>query len=87
MTNPNRMVGKGIVCMNLSATLHNRPLPLNHAKVRVDVAIEGDAPLPVPLEDADVMTVEQAIGTYVAWPILQVIVSIPYLFFIKHDSL
>ena len=62
------MVGKGTLYNEPGVLLHNLPLPPNHVKVRVDVAFEGDAPLPVPQEAADVMTVEQAIGTYVAWP-------------------
>ena len=61
-----------MLCTDLNATLHNCPLPENHVKVRVDLAIEGDAPLPVPLEYADIFTVEQAVGTFVAWPLLLV---------------
>lgn len=50
-------------------TLHNRPLPLNHVRVSVDVIFEGSAPLPVPNEDAELFSVENAVGTCVAWPI------------------
>lgn len=68
LSESSQKIGKGICYANLSATLHNRPLPLNHVKVRVDFAYDENAPLPVPLEDADIITVGQAIGTFVAWP-------------------
>ncbi len=57
LSRPSRAVGKGICFNDLSAKLHNAPLPVGHCKVRVDFATEGDAPLPVPLERADIMTV------------------------------
>lgn len=68
LSGSSQKVGKGICYPNLSAMLHNRPLPLNHMKVRVDFAYDVNAPLPIPLEDAEIRTVGEAIGTFVAWP-------------------
>ncbi|XP_057446635.1 uncharacterized protein LOC130738591 [Lotus japonicus] len=64
-----RTVGTGTVYNLPGDTLHNRPLPLNHVRVSVDVIFEGSAPLPVPNEDAELFSVENAVGTCVAWPI------------------
>lgn len=49
--------------------VHHRPLPIDHVKVVVDIDIEGDASLPVPVEEASLMTVQDACGTFVAWPL------------------
>ena len=68
-----RMVGKGIRYIESTPTLHNCPLPSDYVKVRVDFASEEDALLPVPIEDAEIMTVGQALGTYVAWPSILVV--------------
>ncbi|KAF1864707.1 hypothetical protein Lal_00032027 [Lupinus albus] len=42
-------------------------IPSNHLKVSIDIPIEDDALLPI-LVDEDIITVRQAIGTFVAWP-------------------
>ena len=68
-----RMVGKGIQYIESTPTLHNRPLPFDHVKVMVDFTSEEDALLPVPIEDAEIMIVGQALGTYVAWPSMLVV--------------
>lgn len=65
----------GLICNQLSATLHNQAMPENHLRVRVDYSIEGSAPLPVPIANADIFTVDQALSTFVAWPEQLVVVS------------
>ncbi|QCE06717.1 sentrin-specific protease 2 [Vigna unguiculata] len=56
-------------------TLHGRSLPNGHVKVSVDIPVEPNVSLPIPNADDDIMTIGQAIGTFVAWPInlLQVV--------------
>ena len=56
-------------------TLHGRSLPNGHVKVNVDITLEPNVSLPIPNVDDDIMTIRQAIGTFVAWPInlLQVV--------------
>lgn len=49
--------------------LHNQKLPSGHIKVTIEVVVESDAPLPVPIDHAELMVVGDAIGTFVAWPI------------------
>ncbi|XP_014493412.1 uncharacterized protein LOC106755715 [Vigna radiata var. radiata] len=49
-------------------TLHGRPLPKGHVKVSIDIALEPNVSLPIPIDDDDMMTIGQAIGTFVAWP-------------------
>ena len=50
-------------------TLHNRPIPPNHAKVSIDMALESDALLHVPNEVADISVVSDDLGTPIAWPV------------------
>ncbi|XP_022631898.1 uncharacterized protein LOC106778383 isoform X2 [Vigna radiata var. radiata] len=49
-------------------TLHGRPLPKGHVKVSIDIALKPNVSLPIPIDDDDMMTIGQAIGTFVAWP-------------------
>ncbi|KAJ1427460.1 Papain-like cysteine peptidase superfamily [Sesbania bispinosa] len=51
-------------------TLHTKSLPPGHHKASIDVVQlhKEDSPLPVPIEDENLMTIRDAIGTYVAWP-------------------
>ncbi|RZB76342.1 hypothetical protein D0Y65_034707, partial [Glycine soja] len=44
-----------------------RPLLLNHVKFLIKYVIELDVLLPLPIEDARVMVVGDAIGAFVAW--------------------
>jgi hypothetical protein len=37
-------------------------------KVGVDIVLETDCPLPVPIEEEDMYNIEDALGTCVAWP-------------------
>ncbi|KAF1868150.1 hypothetical protein Lal_00018666 [Lupinus albus] len=47
--------------------IHNAQIPSNHLKVSIDISIEDDALLPIPV-DEDIITVRLALGTFVAWP-------------------
>ena len=58
-----------------SNTIHNKPIPPNHAKVAIEVVEESDALLPVPNEADDASLVGNALGTFVAWPIELIIVD------------
>ncbi|KAJ1391483.1 hypothetical protein SESBI_36592 [Sesbania bispinosa] len=60
------MVGKGSVYNQLGVTLHNHPLPGDHVRVGVEIVLEGNAPLPVPNEDAGLFVLDDALGTHVA---------------------
>ncbi|XP_057415079.1 uncharacterized protein LOC130709958 isoform X2 [Lotus japonicus] len=64
-----RVVAKGKVYNTLGDTIHNCPLPTGYVKVSIDVAIEDDAKLPVPDAYDDLISVHDAIGGLVAWPI------------------
>ncbi|GER32294.1 hypothetical protein STAS_08351, partial [Striga asiatica] len=63
-----RAVGRGKVHNRLGETIHTRPLPIDHVKVSLEVAFEPNALLPVPVDDEELITVRDAIGTFVAWP-------------------
>lgn len=63
------MVAKGKVYNTLGDTIHNRPLPIGCVKVGIDAVIEDDAELPVPDEYDDLISIHDAIGNFVAWPI------------------
>ncbi|KAF1865993.1 hypothetical protein Lal_00041691 [Lupinus albus] len=47
--------------------IHNAQIPSDHLKVSIDISIEDDALLPIPV-DEDSITVRAAAGTFVAWP-------------------
>ncbi|KAJ1384989.1 Ulp1 protease family, C-terminal catalytic domain [Sesbania bispinosa] len=63
------LVGRGSVYNQLGDTLHNRPLPPEHVRVGVEIVLDGNAPLPVPNEDAGLLLLDDALGAHVAWPI------------------
>ncbi|CAA0823079.1 Unknown protein, partial [Striga hermonthica] len=63
-----RAVGRGKVHNCLGETIHTRPLPIDHVKVSLEVAFEPNAFLPVSIDDEALITVRDAIGTFVAWP-------------------
>ncbi|KAF1892998.1 hypothetical protein Lal_00024128 [Lupinus albus] len=48
--------------------LHNSRIPPNHVRVTIDIEIEDNALLPIPL-DVDIITLGGAICTFVAWPV------------------
>ncbi|KAJ1396288.1 Ulp1 protease family, C-terminal catalytic domain [Sesbania bispinosa] len=70
LNSPRRHVARGTVYNKGGVTLHTKSLPPGHHKVSVNVvqSHEEDSPLPVPIEDENLMTLRDAIGTYVAWP-------------------
>lgn len=62
------MVGKGSVHNQMGDKIHNIPLPAGHVKVTIDIVLEKNALLPVPVEVDDIRLMRDAIGTFVAWP-------------------
>ncbi|KAJ1443540.1 hypothetical protein SESBI_00118 [Sesbania bispinosa] len=70
LNSPCYRVARGTMYNKGGVTLHTMSLPSGHYKVSVDVvqSHEEDSPLPVPIEDENLMTLRDAIATYVAWP-------------------
>ena len=69
------MVAKGLMFNRQSdRTLHNRLLSTTLVKVQINTAIEKNTPLPIPLND-EIVSISNAVGTYVAWPMGLVIVT------------
>ncbi|KAJ1378614.1 hypothetical protein SESBI_47648, partial [Sesbania bispinosa] len=62
------LVGRGSVYNQLGDTLHNRPLPAEHVRVGVEIVLEGNAPLPVPNEDAGLIILDDALGAHHSTP-------------------
>ncbi|KAF1892344.1 hypothetical protein Lal_00010809 [Lupinus albus] len=62
-----RAVGIGSMYNTQDAMIHNVQIPSNHLKVSIDISIEYDALMPIPV-DEDIITVRLALGTFVAWP-------------------
>lgn len=50
-----------------SDVLHGKPLGKKNARVSITRVMNGDAPIPYPIND-EILTVQQAVGTYIAWP-------------------
>ena len=48
-------------------TIHGVRLEEENARVSITQVIQGDAKIPFPIGD-EIMTVEQAVGTFIAWP-------------------
>ncbi|KAG4906734.1 hypothetical protein JHK82_055380 [Glycine max] len=69
------LVAHGKVHNIQSDTLHGRHLPDGHLKVSVEVVVELDASLSIPGDDDDIMTIKDAVGTFVAWPLNLIQVS------------
>ena len=61
------MVGKGKMHNTLGEVLHHKLLPAGFLKVSIDIALEKDAPLPLPDDISDATLVGETIGSYVAW--------------------
>ena len=71
-----RIVAIGKVINTAGAnTIHNMVIPPNHARVAIEVVNERDAILPVPNPSADMMVINEAVGSYVAWPIELIILD------------
>lgn len=51
----------------VSDVLHGKPLPKENARVSITRVIQGAVEIPFPIGD-EIVTVEQALGTYIAWP-------------------
>lgn len=51
----------------MSTTIHGVPLKAGFIRVGVDGSIKGDALVPVPVV-GEIETVDQAIGSHLAWP-------------------
>lgn len=47
--------------------LHGVPVAKENARVSITRVIQGSAAIPFPIQD-EITTVEQAVGTYIAWP-------------------
>lgn len=47
--------------------LHGKPLEKDNARVSITRVIQGSVKIPFPIQD-EIVTVEQAVGTYIAWP-------------------
>lgn len=60
----------------MAPTVHGLPLKPEHARVSVDGIIKGDALVPVPVA-GEIETVQQAVGSLIAWPRDLIIYSIP----------
>lgn len=50
-----------------SNVIHGKPLAKENARVSITRVVQGTAQIPFPIND-EIMTVEQALGTYIAWP-------------------
>lgn len=50
-----------------SNVLHGKPLSKENARVSITRVIQGAAQIPYPIND-EIINVEQAVGTYIAWP-------------------
>ncbi|KAF1868187.1 hypothetical protein Lal_00018706 [Lupinus albus] len=62
-----RAVAIGTVYNTQNAMIHHAQIPSNHWKVSIDLSIEDDALLPIPI-DENIITVRLALATFVAWP-------------------
>ncbi|KAF1866169.1 hypothetical protein Lal_00031473 [Lupinus albus] len=63
-----RVVSIGTVHNTRDAMLHHARIPPNHVRVAIDIEIEDDALLSIPL-DEDIIILGGAICTFVAWPV------------------
>ncbi|KAF1881729.1 hypothetical protein Lal_00032200 [Lupinus albus] len=66
----------GTVYNTQDAIIHHAQIPSNHLKVSIDISIEDDALLPIPV-DEDIITVGLALATFVAWPKHLIDVNLP----------
>lgn len=51
----------------INGPIHGVPLGDGNVRVSIDKSIKGEALLPIP-NGVDMVTLEQAVGTHVAWP-------------------
>ncbi|KAF1867895.1 hypothetical protein Lal_00012791 [Lupinus albus] len=62
-----REVAIGMVYNTQDAIIHHAQIPSNHLKVSIDISIEDDALMPIPV-DEDIITIGLALATFVGWP-------------------
>ncbi|KAF1863286.1 hypothetical protein Lal_00031371 [Lupinus albus] len=63
-----RTIGIGTVHNTQDVMLHNAQIQSNHVRVLIDIVIEDDALLSIPL-DEDIITFGGDLGTFVAWSV------------------
>jgi hypothetical protein len=63
-----KLVARGKLHNTTGDTVHAMKLPLGYVKVTIEVVHVADTPLPIPVEDGEVSTIGEAVGTIVAWP-------------------
>ncbi|XP_063941381.1 uncharacterized protein LOC108198271 [Daucus carota subsp. sativus] len=51
----------------VTAVLHGKPLGGDNVRVSITRVIQGAAEIPFPIDD-EIITVDQAVGTFIAWP-------------------
>ena len=51
----------------VTAVLHGKPLGGDNVRVSITRVIQGAAKIPFPIDD-EIITVDQAVGTFIAWP-------------------
>lgn len=66
INSPNNIVAHAAVDTK-SQILHGKPLTKENARVSITRVIQGSEKIPFPIQD-EIITVEQAVGTYIAWP-------------------
>nr|XP_027186890.1 uncharacterized protein LOC113784844 [Cicer arietinum] len=63
-----RKVGKGTLYNTSGEVLHNTAIPAGHVKVSPVIALEPNALLPIPDNNADMRFLGEAVSSYMAWP-------------------
>ena len=51
----------------VTAVLHGKPLGGDNVRVSITHVIQGAAEIPFPIDD-EIITVDQAVGTFITWP-------------------
>ncbi|XP_024639753.2 uncharacterized protein [Medicago truncatula] len=70
LSSPSRcLVARGKLYNTEGNIVHGITLPPGYVKVKIEVSIVPNAPLPISVEYGDVSMVGQAIGTIVPWPL------------------
>ena len=55
--------------------MHFKSIPSYLVKVSIVDCVDPDTPLPMPVEEDDLMTMGAAIGTYVLWPTSLIVIN------------
>ncbi|KAF1864900.1 hypothetical protein Lal_00031865 [Lupinus albus] len=82
-----RAVAIGTVYNTHDAMIHHAQIPSNHLKVSIDISIEDDALLPIPV-DEDIITVGLALATFVTWPkhLIDVVLIMGKVSIVDHNA-